>query len=338
MPTKALDQDFLPEGIFIMKIAIVGWGYNPKPPLSNSIYTLMNEYTVLLNQLGYEVDFINEADVDQVIDHINHNHYDFVHSHAYNFAEAFNQNLNKKYCFTSHYGYLLKPNKWDEDFKQAFEAYMAIPGIITPSSFAKDFFINQGYSGFLRCHPNGIDTNKINFQANGNHKAICLGWIQPRKQQRLLAETVDGKLSLDFVGPLDDPAFKEGSTTKYLGIWSLQQVYARLTEYNCLVLISDGEVAPLVVLEALAAGLCLVISESASANLEDKEFIKVLPDEILTNATPENQKILTETIQDMIAKNQDYRQEITEYAKYNFDFSYLIKNYIQIIDEFTSLY
>lgn len=47
---------------------------------------------------------------------------------------------------------------------------------------------------------NGVDTQKLNFKEKGNNKAICLGWIQPRKQQRLLAETIDGKLGLDFVG------------------------------------------------------------------------------------------------------------------------------------------
>jgi glycosyltransferase involved in cell wall biosynthesis len=319
-----------------MKIAIVAWGYNPKPPLSNSIYTLMYEYKSCLDELGYEVDILNEKDPEKVIEHINNSNYDFVHSHAYNFVDVFNHKLKQKYCFTSHYGYLLKESRWDEEFRQVFKSYIDAPGIITPSNFSKDFFINKGYAGFLKCQPNGIDTNKINFKKEGNNKAVCLGWIQPRKQQRLLAEIIDGKLSLDFVGPLDDPDFTEGSTTKHLGIWSLEQVYKNLTDYSCLVLISDGEVAPLVILEALAAGLCIVISESASANLHTKEFIKVLPDDILTNATPENKTIISETIIEMIEKNSTYRQEIATYAKENFDFSHLIKNYIQIIDEFNS--
>lgn len=101
-------------------------------------------------------------------------------------------------------------------------------------------------------------------------------------------------------------------------------------------LISDGEVAPLVVLEAMAAGLCVVVSESASANLHDKDFIRVLPDDILSNATEENKQIVCDTIAELIERNQFYRQEIVEYAKQNFDFRPLIKNYLQIIDEFTS--
>lgn len=321
-----------------MRIALVAWGYIPVPPLSNSIYTLLFEYQSFLEKLGHQVDIIDEVDVDQAIDYINNKSYDFVHLHTYNFVDDFNRKLKQKYCFTCHYGYLLKENKWEEDFRQAFKPYIDAPGIIAASHETKEFFLNKGYSGFMRVQPNGINTEKINFKERGNNKAICLGWIQPRKRQRLLAEIVDGKLSLDFVGPLDDPDFKEGNTTKYLGIWSLQQVYTQLTDYNCLVLISDGEVAPLVVLEALAAGLCVVISESASANLQNKEFIKVLPNNILTNVTPENQEIVTEAIQEMIEKNQEYRQDIVEYVKDNLDFSHLIKNYIRIIDEFTSFY
>lgn len=317
-----------------MKIAFVGWGYIPKPPLSNSLYTLMYQYKDHLEKLGHKVDILNNKNVDETIECINNSNYDFVHSHAYNFVAELNQKLKQKYCFTSHYGYLLKEDRWDDEFKEAFKPYINVPGIITPSPLAAEFFQKKGYSGFIKVLPNGIDTNKFTFQEKGNNKAVCLGWIQQRKQQRLLAEAIDGKLSLDFVGPLDDPDFTEGTTTKYLGIWSLEQVYTNLTNYSCLVLISDGEVAPLVVLEALAAGLCVVVSESASANLHVKEFIKVLPDNILTNATPENKRLISETINEMIEKNQIYRREIVEYAKENFDFSYLTKNYIQIIEEF----
>ncbi|PHM09384.1 glycosyltransferase [Nostoc sp. 'Peltigera malacea cyanobiont' DB3992] len=187
---------------------------------------------------------------------------------------------------------------------------------------------------------NGIDTQKVNFQPKGNNKAICLGWIQPRKQQKLLAKIidVDGKIAIDFVGPLDDPDFVEGTTTKHLGVWSLEQVYSRLTDYSCLVLISEGEVAPLVVLEAMAAGLCIVVSESASANLHHQEFITILPDNILTDTTPEAHKIVTDTISEMIDKNQYYRPQILEYVRENFDCSRIIYHYNDIMHDFMNLH
>jgi glycosyltransferase involved in cell wall biosynthesis len=321
-----------------MKIALVAGGYIPVPPLSNSILTLMQEYKCFLDNLGHEVNIFNYQDVNQVIDKINSNNYDFVHLHAYQFVSQFNQNLKQKYCFSCHNGYFIKKDKWEEDFKEGFQHYLNTPGIIALSHPTKDIFLKAGYSGYISTQVNGIDTQKFDFKDQGNNKAICLGWIQPRKQQKLLAQIVDGKIAIDFVGPLDDPDFAEGSTTKYLGVWSLKQVYSHLTNYSCLVLISDGEVAPLVVLEAMAAGLCVVVSESASANLHSKEFIRVLPDDILTNATAENQKIVCDTITDLIDKNKFLRQEIVEYVRENFDFSQIIKKYIQMIDEFINFH
>jgi glycosyltransferase involved in cell wall biosynthesis len=319
-----------------MKIALVAGGYIPEPPLSNSILTLMEEYKFFLEQIGYQIDIFNNEDVNVTIDIINNGNYNFVHLHSHQFVNEFNQNLKQKYCYTCHNGYFLKEYKWDKNFKEGFKHYLNTPGIIALSHATKDIFLNAGYSGYISVQVNGIDTQKIDFKEQGNNKAICLGWIQARKQQKLLAEIIDGKIAIDFVGPLDDPDFEEGTTTKYLGVWSLKQVYSDLTNYSCLVLISDGEIAPLVVLEAMAAGLCVVISESASANLSCKDFIKVLPDDILINATVENQKIVCDAIMDLIEQNKYSRKEIVRYAKENFDFAYIVKNYIQIIDEFNN--
>ncbi|MEH2106216.1 glycosyltransferase [Nostoc sp.] len=321
-----------------MKIALVAWGYIPEPPLSHSVLTVINEYKNFLDKIGHQADIINEKDVNEVIKYINNNNYDFVHLHAYSFVSEFNRNLKQKYCFTCHDGYLFKTDKWNEEFREAYQHYFNAPGIIALSHLTRDFLLKAGYSGYISVQVNGIDTQKVNFQAKGNNKAICLGWIQPRKQQKLLAKIIDGKIGIDFVGPLDDPDFVEGTTTKHLGVWTLEQVYSRLTDYSCLVLISEGEVAPLVVLEAMAAGLCIVVSESASANLHHKEFIRILPDNILTDTTPEAQKIVTDTISGMIEKNQYYRPQILEYVRDNFDYSRIIYNYNNIMHEFITLY
>jgi glycosyltransferase involved in cell wall biosynthesis len=321
----------------IMKMAFVADGYIPIPPVSSSILNLIGEYKDRSEQNGHQVDIFNRRDVRQVIDEINHGDYDFVHLHAGSLVEQFNQYLQQDFCFTSHAGHLLKKNEWDNAFKLEFQSYLNAPGIIALSPVSQQLFLDAGYGGYIATQVNGIDTQKVNRQPQGNGKAICLGWIQPRKQQRLLANTLDGKIEIDFVGPLDDPDFKEGVTTKYLGTWSLADVYQRLTEYSCLVLISNGEVAPLVVLEAMAAGLCIVVSESASANLHIKDFIKVLPDQILTGATPTHQQLVCESISELIERNQSSRSEIVAYVKENFDFSQIVTNYDRIVTEFINL-
>jgi glycosyltransferase involved in cell wall biosynthesis len=320
-----------------MKMAFVAGGYIPTPPASSSILNLIQEYKYHSEKNGHQVDIFNNPDVQQVVATINAGNYDFVHLHAGGFVSEFNQNLQQRFCFTSHAGHLFQLDQWDDVFKQEFQGYLNAPGIISLSPASKQLFIDAGYTGYISTQINGVDTTKIDRQKTGNGKAICLGWIQPRKQQRRLAATLDGKLSIDFVGPLDDPDFGEGITTKYLGVWSLAEVYQRLTNYNCLVLISSGEVAPLVVLEAMAAGLCLVVSESASANLATKDFIKVLPDQILTDPTPAHQHIVCDAIDQLIAKNQTFRPEIVRYAQETFDFSHTIKNYDRIIHEFINL-
>jgi glycosyltransferase involved in cell wall biosynthesis len=320
-----------------MKMAFIAGGYIPIPPRSSSILTLIQEYKYYSEKNGHQVDIFNHQDVLQTIEQIDRKEYDFVHLHAGSFVAEFDRDLQQRFCFTSHAGHLFQLDRWDNAFKQEFQSYLNAPGIIALSPASKQLFLDAGYTGYISTQINGIDTQKVNRQERGNGKAICLGWIQPRKQQRLLAETLDGKLAIDFVGPLDDPAFREGLTTKHLGIWSLADVYHRLTEYSCLVLISSGEIAPLVVLEAMAAGLSIVVSASASANLHLKDFIKVLPDNILIDRTPEHQQIVCESIANSIEKNQLYRREIADYARENFDFSHTIKNYERIVEEFINL-
>jgi glycosyltransferase involved in cell wall biosynthesis len=320
-----------------MKMAFIADGYIPTPPVSSSILNLMAEYKYHSEQNGHQVNIFNRRDVRSIIDEINRDNYDFVHLHAGSFVEQFNRYLQQDFCFTSHAGHLLKSQQWDEAFKQEFRSYLTAPGIIALSAASKQLFLDAGYGGYIATQVNGIDTTKVHRQPGGNGKAICLGWIQPRKQQWLLAQTLDGKVKIDFVGPLDDPDFRAGVTTKYLGKWSLAEVYQRLTEYSCLVLISKGEVAPLVVLEAMAAGLSIVVSESASANLDVKDFIKVLPDHILSDRTPVHQQIIAESIAESIEHNQSFRPEIVAYAQANFDFSQIVKNYERIITEFINL-
>jgi hypothetical protein len=75
-------------------------------------------------------------------------------------------------------------------------------------------------------------------------------------------------------------------------------------------------------MEALAAGLGIVISEFATANLDlDRKFIDVIPEEKINDI---------EYIESTIIKNRKYsishREEILEYSK-NFEWSNIIENY-----------
>ena len=177
----------------------------------------------------------------------------------------------------------------------------------------------------IKILPNGVDFHKFNRLSKPKYpnKSICLGKIDNRKRQaylqQLCAEVV-------FVGQNHDPEFKP-LDSNYLGSWTREQVFNNLTEYTNLILLSQSELQPLVCLEALAAGLGLVISESCRQNLDTSlPFISVVP-----NTKIEDQAF----IKDLIISNREIcnsldRSKITEYA-YSFDWSKIIQKYHQYI-------
>ncbi len=90
-------------------------------------------------------------------------------------------------------------------------------------------------------------------------------------------------------------------------------------------LISEGEAHALVCVEALAAGLGVIVNEESAANLDtSKEFISVIP----------NNKIYDmEYIKDVLEKNRKIsilkREEIRKYAQETFDWQIISKEYLQ---------
>ena len=126
--------------------------------------------------------------------------------------------------------------------------------------------------------------------------------------------------SLYYAGNNADPRFD--TSNNYLGEWSKETLYNDLTRYGNLVLLSDGEAHPLVCLEAFAAGLGVVISQWAAANLDtSKDFISVIPEDKISDI---------EFVENEILQNKFYsvnhRSEILDYAK-TFDWPEVIKNY-----------
>ena len=119
----------------------------------------------------------------------------------------------------------------------------------------------------------------------------------------------------------------------YLGEWSKEHLYNNLTDYGNLVLLSDGEAHPLVCMEALAAGLGVVVCEYGAANLDTtKDFISVIPDSKINDI---------EYIEKHVIMNREYsinhRQEIRDYAK-KFDWPEIFDKYYfpsikEVIDE-----
>lgn len=101
-----------------------------------------------------------------------------------------------------------------------------------------------------------------------------------------------------------------------------EHLYNNLTEYGNLVLLSDGEAHPLVCMEAFAAGLGVVISQWAAANLDiRKKFITIIPENKISDI---------KFVEQCIKQNREYsihhRDEILDYAK-QFDWKNVIQKY-----------
>jgi hypothetical protein len=150
-----------------------------------------------------------------------------------------------------------------------------------------------------------------------------LAKIDYRKRQHLF-QSID---SLWYAGNNADPRFD--TNKNYLGEWSKDALYKELTDYGNLVLLSDGEAHPLVCMEALSAGLGVVVTEWGKANLDETlDFITIIPENKINDL---------EYVEKKIIENREYslqhRKDILEYSK-NFDWIQVLqKHYLPNIEK-----
>jgi glycosyltransferase involved in cell wall biosynthesis len=312
-----------------MRIALIGPGIMPIPPNNwGAVEILIWDQYQYLQEKGHEVTIINTPDLRAVAHHINTTDYDFVHLHYDDHAVVLTRLINKPFCTTTHYGYIKEHYPSYGHWRPIFDGVLNSRGIISLSPEITSLFKDAGYNKFIRTLRNGARTKEFVYTEDPSKSALCLGKVEPRKRQTDLSNICSGKCNVDFVGPVIDNNFKENSTCKYAGIWTKPDLYANMSEYKCLVLLSDGEAAPLVVPEALSAGLSLVVSETAAGNLDrSMPFIHVLPNGALNERS-------VDVIQTAIENNTKYRADIRKYAKDHFDWSVICDEYINIAKEF----
>ena len=302
-----------------MPIPPTGWG---------AVEILIWDTKNALEKLGHKVHIVNTKDGRQIIDEINNFRPDFVHVHYDEFVPIIPY-IQYPNAITSHFGYLERP--------ELFNGYVNILNAFTqikPNVFCLSEGIKNVYkvmSGIadekIFVTPNGVDTKKFKTVEEPKYpdRSIYLAKIDYRKRQHLF----QGINSLWFAGNNADPRFNVKKN--YLGEWTKDVLHQELTEYGNLVLLSDGEAHPLVCMEALAAGLGVVVCEWGKANLDtSKEFITVIPEAKINDL---------KYVEDAIIKNREYsiahRKEILEYSK-EFDWVSVIKNhYIPAVRQLT---
>jgi len=304
-----------------MKVSIVGPGIMPIPPTGwGAVEILIWDQKLALEKLGHEVDIVNTQSPVEILSQVNKFRPDFVHIQYDDFIELYPY-IQYPCAITSHFGYFEQPNKWDYYGERIAKPF----GRIQPNVFCLSGGIKDVYADVLKVPekrlfvtPNGVNVD--NFRATISpefpDRSIYLAKIDYRKRQHMFQSI----RSLYYAGNTADPRFDVSNN--YLGEWSKDTLYTHLTEYGNLVLLSDGEAHPLVCLEAFAAGLGVVVSEWAAANLDtDREFITVIAEEKISDVG---------FVEEMIVKNRNYcnnnREEIIEYAK-EFDWANVVDKY-----------
>ena len=306
-----------------MKISIVGPGIMPIPPTGwGAVEILIWDQKLALEELGHEVQIVNTASGVEILQQINSFRPDFVHVQYDDFVELCPY-IQYPNAITSHFGYLEQPNRWDYYGPRVASKFAQIkPNIFCLSPGIKNVYEKEmGISSDqLFVTPNGVNVDKFKFDklplTEDMPKSIYLAKIDYRKRQHMFQSIK----SLYYAGNNADPRFD--TSNNYLGEWSKETLYNDLTRYGNLVLLSDGEAHPLVCLEAFAAGLGVVISQWAAANLDvSKDFITVIPEDKITDL---------EFVDAEIVRNRYYsvnnRPEIREYAE-SFSWTKVVEKY-----------
>ena len=320
-----------------MRICLIGPGIMPIPPTGwGGVEALIWNYSQELQRQGHEVKIQNTwlgnsleeppSIIQAMIKDVNDWKPDFVHLHYDHYCDIMPY-IDAPRAITSHYPYLDYPDK-RSGYEWIFHKFCKNhSNIFTLSDLNSIHFRSFGAKeDLLWTWIYGVNAESFRFSKTAElpDRTICLGKIEPRKQQFVLQAI---SANIDFAGPSADSRFNTDSAD-YLGPWSREQVYNDLTKYANMVLFSDGEAAPQVTAEALLSGIGLVVSKEASANLDTSlPFIDVV-DRASTTA---------DELRQVIQKNREAsianREQIREYGLENFDISKCVTRYTQRIEE-----
>jgi len=303
-----------------MKITLVGPGIMPIPPTAwGAVEILVWDTKNALEELGHEVQIINTKDYRQIINGINAFVPDFVHVHYDEFIPIMPY-IQYPAAITSHFGYLERREMFNGYINVAKEFQRLKPVVFCLSEGIKKVYnvMFDVPKENTYVTPNGVNLDRFRRSMDPEYpnRSLYLAKIDYRKRQHLF-QSID---SLWYAGNLADNRFD--TNKNYLGEWSKETLYEQLTDYGNLVLLSDGEAHPLVCMEALAAGLGVVVCQWGAANLDlDKEFITVIPEDKINDI---------DFVEDAIIKNREYsinnREEIIQYSK-QFEWKEVLRNH-----------
>ena len=314
----------------VLHIALVGPGIQAIPPKGwGAVEILVWDYAQELRQLGHHVMIVNTPNRDAIVTQIENARPDFVHIQYDDFADVVPRILpfTRAVAITSHFGYLDQYERWG-GYHETFRRLLP-PGSQRVLYCALSPSIQQVY---LR---HGLPANQIYLNNNGANarllryteqprygdRTICVGKIEMRKRQHVLQPIS----AVWFAGNRHGTEF-DYNHPHYLGEWDKPTLFESLTDYGNLVLLSDGEADPLVVKEALVAGLGVVLSPWATANLDlSLPFITIVPLNRMDDVA-----YIREAIETNRTAALAQRPAIREYSQ-RFFWSNLVPPYVDLI-------
>lgn len=302
-----------------MKFQLISDGSIPVPPNGwGALERVVWIYKLELEKLGHEVIISNHIEDFLVLEDYRKFNPDIVHNHIGKHWIPFGLMNPKKKIFTNHgSGFKYSIPFWNH----VIPHLLSSEGFVL-TEFEKSFFNAKDIKSQIV--PNGVYCDTIAFlDKNLWPESIYLGKIMKLKRQSMFQKL---GLNVVYVGNPEDNEF-DYKSKRYLGTWTYDQVCENLTKFANLVLLSQDELQPLVCLEAMSAGLGLVISEPAAQSLDiSKPWISVISEhdiqniDLINNIIEENKKI-----------SISMKKEIREYAS-TFDWSKIVSSYISKIN------
>ncbi len=319
-----------------MRIVLIAPGFTELPPKGwGAVESIVWDYYENLKYRNIDVHIVNNSDINNIIKECNELNSDVIHIMYDDYISILPNLICKNIIYTSHYAYITNKNfqsnnehYFNNIFLNVIKNQNCIINAI--SEEIKNIYINHGFKSKINVIHNGARDDKFIFKnlPEYPYKSIYIAKIEYRKCQYKYQSIPN----IDFAGNFHNSNF-DINNTNYLGEWSKETLYNNLTNYSNLILLSDGEADPLVVKEALLAGLGVVISECSSANLDlNKKFITVIPNHKLDDINYVSKEIEKNRI---ISNNS--RNEIREYALKNFSWSKIIDEYLLKINEYFNI-
>jgi glycosyltransferase involved in cell wall biosynthesis len=324
-----------------MKIVLIAPGYKPLPPQGwGAVESIVWDYYQILSRKflesggkGDQVLIVNHSNPADIIRESNaHTDADVVHIMYDDYIVVAPYLKCPLILYTTHYAYITHP-QFETQYSHYFQNFFmkAVENadkiqILAISEPIRQKYIQYGFpEDRVRVLSNGAREDCFRYEPiapSKPEKSIYLAKIEERKAQHYY-QTIP---SIDFVGNYASSPFNT-SSPQYLGEWNKPQLYERLTDYANLVLLSSGEADPLVVKEALVAGLGLVLSPCCTANLDlTKHFITVVPWEKIRD---------TEYVEKVIEENRKtsltMRADIRAYALQRFSWDGVVDCYLGFI-------